>query len=65
MYSYRQGDNKQKIKPFFLPYIAFTILFPLLLAALVSGLMNPKRLLPINGKGKKEGRTTAEWNPRP
>lgn len=55
MYSYRQRDNEQKIKPFFLPYIAFTILFPLLFAALVSELTNPKRLLPTNGNGKKRG----------
>lgn len=50
------------MKPFFLPYIAFTILFPLLFAALVSGLMNPELLLPINGNGKR-GRATAEWIP--
>lgn len=63
MYSYRQGDNEQKIKPFFLLYIAFTILFPLLFAALVSGLTNPKRLLPTNGNGKKRGEQRQSGTP--
>lgn len=63
MYSYRQGDNEQKIKPFFLPYIAFTILFPLLFAALVSRLTNPKRLLPTNGNGKKRGEQRQSGTP--
>lgn len=62
MYSYRQGDNEQKIKPLS-PIIAFTILFPLLFAALVSGLTNPKRLLPTNGNGKKRGEQRQSGTP--
>lgn len=64
VYFYLQGRQQAKIKPFFFPYIAFTILFPLLFAALVSGLTNLNHFFPLV-EMEKEKRATVERNPRP
>lgn len=56
---------EKKLRPFFLPYIALTLLSPLLFTALVTRLMNPKVifLLPINER-EGGGESNSRGQPR-